>query len=64
MAHFGAQMKFNACLLWKSITAHNLGGLLVINGQGFDGSERIKQALLHLLPSPLLSVFLAQTGIH
>lgn len=64
VAHFGAPMKFNACLLWKSITAHNLGGLLVINEWGFDGSERIKQALRHFIPSSLLSVFLIQTGIH
>lgn len=64
VAHFGAWMEFNTCLLRKSITAHNLGGLLVINGWGFDRSERIKQALLHLPPFQLLSVFLTQTGIH
>lgn len=54
---WGPRMKFNACLLWKSITAHKLGGLLVINGRGFDGSEGIKWALLHSPPSPLLPVF-------
>lgn len=61
VARFGAWKKFNACLLWKSMTSHNLGGLLVINGRAFDGSERIKEPRLHLLP---LCIFHVQTGIY
>lgn len=55
VAHSEAGMKFNACLLWKSITAYKLGGLLVMNGRGswWVTENKVSPASLAPISTPL-----------
>lgn len=55
VAHSEAGMKFNACLLWKSITAYKLGGLLVMNGRGswWVTENKVSPASLAPVSTPL-----------